>query len=166
MRTQHWQHFEQAHLHQVLPAEKRAFETRLHGCELGAILIEETAKTRRIRWRERGNLILHCSNVGSAVEFAACAELNTVLRIEPHHFHFVAQACARNLKNLLEHAGIEEEGRAEVECESIRLDAGSASADDGQAFNNFHAHSGSSQKDRRGEAARAGADNENLFSHG
>ena len=105
MRTQHGEHLEQAGLHQVLPAQEGAFQARLHERELGAVLVEETAEAGSVIRRKRGNLPLHRRYVRRAVQFAARPELDPVLRIQPHHFDFGAEAGSGGLEDFLQHAG-------------------------------------------------------------
>ena len=138
MRTQHGEHLEQAGLNQVLPAQEGAFQARLHERELGAVLVEETAEAGSVLGRKRGNLPLHRRYVRRAVEFAARPELDPVLRIQPHHFDFGAKAGPGGLEDLLQHAGVKEESRPEIELVAVRLDAGGASADDRQTFDDFY----------------------------
>ena len=68
MRTKHRQHLQQARVDEVLPAEERRFQARLHALELGAVLVEKTAETRRVAWRNRGDLLLHARDVRRRVQ--------------------------------------------------------------------------------------------------
>ena len=68
MRTEHRQHLEQAHVDEVLPAEERRLEARLHPRELGAVFVEKTAEARRVVRRDRGDLLLHARDVGRRIE--------------------------------------------------------------------------------------------------
>ena len=122
MRPEHREHLEQAHVDEVLPAEERRLQARLHALELGAILVEETAETRRVARRDRGDLLLHARDIRRRVQLAALAEDDAILRIEPHHFHLVAERRARRGEDFFEHARVEEKRRAEIELESVRLD--------------------------------------------
>ena len=165
MRTQHGEHLEQAGLNQVLPAQEGAFQARLHARELGAVLVEETAEAGSVTGRKRGDLPLHRRNVRRAVELAARAELDPVLRIQPHHFDFGAQAGSGGLEDFLQHARVKEESRPEIELVAVRLDAGGASADDGQTFEDFYLQASRRQQNGGSQSARTSANDESLFSH-
>jgi hypothetical protein len=69
-----------------------------------------------------GNLLFHLADVRGAIQLAAGAELNAILRVEPDHFHLLSQRCTGGLENLVQHARVEKEGRAEIKCEPVRLD--------------------------------------------
>ena len=68
MRAKHREHLQQAQVDEVLPAEERRLEARLHALELGAILVEEAAEARRVARRDRGDLLLHARDVRRRVE--------------------------------------------------------------------------------------------------
>ena len=89
MRTEHRQHFEQAHLHQVLPAEKGALETRLHQAELGAVFIQKSAEAWRVGRSEFRDFAFHPGDVRRRVDMATRAELNPVLWVESHQLDLV-----------------------------------------------------------------------------
>ena len=72
-----------------------------------------------------------------ALNLAAFAKDDPVLRIEPHHFHLRAQCRAGRGENFLKHARIKKEGRSEIELEAVRLNRRRASADDGRRSSIF-----------------------------
>ena len=113
------------------------FQARLHQRELGAVLGEEPAEARRVGGRELGDLLFHPRDVRCAIHFAARAEDDAILRIKPDHFNFAAQFRAADPENFLEHARVEKKSRAEIKLVAVRLDAGGASADDGQALDDL-----------------------------
>ena len=165
MRAEHREHFQEAGVNQILPAEKGRLEARLHGGELAPVLVEEAAEAGRVSGGESGDLLLHLDDVWRAIELSTGTELNAILRVEPDHLDFVAQARARRSKDFLEHARVEEERRPEVEFVPVRLDARRAPADDGEALDDFNFHASRSQKYGGGESARAGAYDDGFFRH-
>ena len=56
-------------------------------------------------------------------------------------------------EDFFEHARIEKERRAEIELVAVRLDARRAPADDGKAFEDFHAHARGREENGRGKTA-------------
>ena len=167
MRTEHRQHLEQAGLHQVLPAEEGAFEARLHAARAWC---GSRRGNRRKPGASAGASAAICrsiaGNVRRAVEFAARAKLNPILRIEPHHFDLAPQAGAGGSEDFIQHARVKEESRPEIELVAVRLDARGAPADEGQTFEDFYAHARGREQNGRSQSARASADDESLFSHG
>ena len=166
MRAEHREQLEHPHINEILPAVEGRLQARLHACELGAIFIEETAEAGGVSGSDRGDLLLHSRDVGRGIDPPAAAEDDAVLRIEPHHFHLRAERRAGGGEDFLQHARVEEKGRAEVELEPIGLDGRRAPADGRQPLDDFHFHARSGEQDGGSEAAGACADDDDFFLHG
>ena len=67
---------------------------------------------------------------GVAFNSPPAAENDPVLWVEPDQFDLLAQACAGRGKDFVEHARVQEKGRAEIEFEAVSLDGRRSSADD------------------------------------
>ena len=130
MRPEHRQHLEQARVARG-PASRRRASPGTAPCAASFVRFSsmKAAEARRVAGRDRGDLLLHARDVRRGVDLAARAEHDAVLRIEPHHFHLRAERRAGGGEDFLEHARVEEKGRAEIELEAVRLDRRRAPAD-------------------------------------
>ena len=79
------QEFQELPAEEVLPAEEGSFETRLKPRHLVTVLVEEALDVSRIVGVELRDLRLQTSDVGRAVDRAAGAEGDAILRVEAHH---------------------------------------------------------------------------------
>ncbi len=77
------------------------------------------------------------------------------MRIESDHFDFLLERGAGGAHDFVQDARVEKKCRAEIEAETLGLNRGSATADDGQAFDDADAQTSSSKEDRRRQTARA-----------
>ena len=116
-------------LQQVAPAEERPFQARPEPLQLVAVVGEEPADVRRVGRAELGDLGFEPRHVRRAVELAAGAEDEAVLRVEPDHRHFARAGRGRRPEDAFEHPRVEEERRPEVEAEAVGLDRGAPAAD-------------------------------------
>ena len=77
---------------------------------------------KSITGRKGRDLPLHPFHVGSGFDVAPCAEDESVLRIEPNHRRFLMQVAADRGEDRFEDAGVQEEGRPQVESEAVSLE--------------------------------------------
>jgi len=84
------------------------------------------------------------------------------VRIEPNQLDLAVEVAAAILEDRAQHAGIEEERRAQVEAEALGLDRRGAAADAVAALEHGHVESGPSEKHGRGQPAGPGADDHDL----
>ncbi len=134
MRPEHREHLEQAHVEEVLPAEERRLEARLHPLRAWCDFHRGNGGSPGA---SPGAIAAICCSIramsGVAFNLAALAENDAILRIEPHHFHFLAERRAGRGENFFEDARVEEKRRTEIELEAVRFDRRRAAADRSEA---------------------------------
>ena len=134
------------------------------------ILTRLSSRNRRSCAASRGDrAAIACSirpTSGVACEFAAGAEDEVVLRIEPDHRDLGVEVPADGGEDRFQHPRIEEERRAEVKAKAVLADRRGSPADPRLALEHGDLVSGPGQQHGAGKAARARSDDDNPFRSG
>jgi hypothetical protein len=165
MRPQHGQKLEEPGVQDVSPTKERSFQARHHEVEFDAVFLEKPAEARHITRRKTGYFLFHPPDVSGGIQFAALAKNDAVLRIKPHELELIGDRRPGGGENSFEDAGIKKERGTKIKTETVGLDGGSPAAKDGETLKELHLGPAGGKKNGSGQAAGAGADNDNGVFH-
>jgi hypothetical protein len=147
---------------QIAQAREASLQNRFEAGELRPVICQEAAELRRIRRAKARDLLLHPRDIWCGIDLPARAKGDTILRIEPHHFHLFAQLATARMEDLLQHTRVEEKRGAEIEAEAFRLQRRGATADVRQALVDADAAALICQQHGGGESTRPRADDHDV----
>ena len=168
MRPQQRQAFQHLRMEEAEDRLERLLQDRAEDVQLGAVLGDEGAEALGIGRAELGDLGFHPHRVGGGVDaLRRTFEEQPIQRVDADQLRLVLQPRADALEDLGDDAGIEEEGRAEVEAIAFRrhLCAGPA-ADDLVLLEDGDLGALRGQQHGGGKPAGTGADDSNARTAG
>ena len=145
-----------------------SFQDGAEGGELGAVVGHEAGELGGVLRGDLGHFGHHAGEIAGGADVAAGFEDEVVLRVEADEVDFAGHLAAAGGEDVVQHAGVEEEGGAHVEAEAafcaVRayggggLDGGGAAADALGFFEDGVARAGAGEEHGGGKAPWAGAD--------
>ena len=150
-------------LEEVGPGFEGGLQKGQEAGEFLAIAGEEAAEGLGVVGGDAGDLGFHALDVGRGIDLAARAEDEAVLRIEAVHGDLAIEVVAGVREDFFENAGVEEEGRADVEFVAVLREGGGAAADAIVLFDDGDSDAGAGEKHGGGEASGASAYDDDVF---
>ena len=160
-RPQQRQRADRVELQEVEGTVESLLQHRPEGLQLAPVVLHVVGQPGGVVRRQPGDFLGHAVQVAARPDLAAAAEDQAVVRVEPDHLDLVLEPAAADREDLPQDPRIEEEGRTHVEMESVGGNGPRAAPDRIQSFEYGDVAARLGQQHRGGQAARAGADDDN-----